>query len=105
MNQLEEAGTSNEGLDNYKTLWNSLDGGASNNKSIRISFTKTATSFNDDRIAGRGNKQILYCPNPSKKEPGIKLWIKRNYPELKALEQELKQRVQSRKHVLDKETG
>ena len=91
-NQLEEVGISNEGLGNYKTLWNILDGGASNNKCFRISFTKTATSFNDDRSAGRGNKQVLYCPNPSKKEAGIKIWIKRNYPEIKALEQELKQR-------------
>lgn len=91
VNQLEEAGISNEGLDNYKTLWNILDGGVSNNKSFRISFTKTATSFNDDRNAGRGNKQVLYCPNPSKKESGIKIWIKRNYSGINELENEIKQ--------------
>ena len=89
---MEEIGISNEGLGNYKTLWNILDGGASNNKCFRISFTKTATSFNNDKNPGKGNRQVIYCPNPSKKEPGIKLWIKRNYPELKALEQELKQK-------------
>lgn len=90
INQLHDQGISDTALDHYTTLWHPLSEAAKNQPNYRISYTKTATSFNDDSIEGRGKKQLLYCSNPSKKEPGIKFWIKRNLKNLNEFEQKMR---------------
>ena len=39
-------------------------------------------SFNNLRKSGRGNKQLIYCTNPSKKTNGMKISIQNNWESL-----------------------
>ena len=55
-----------------------------------LSFAKTGTSFNDETKLGRGNQQLIYCSNPSKKALGMKIWIKSNTGKTKAMYEEMK---------------
>lgn len=79
LTQLDETGLSKEAIDNYVALWKPLsDAQELNQQKYRISFAKTGTSFNDETKIGRGNKQLIYCTNPSKGQIGMKIWIKNN---------------------------
>lgn len=87
--QLSEAGFPEDAIHNYAALWSTLSNASNSNDKYNISFAKTGTSFNDDSRQGRGNKQLIYCSNPSKKNLGIKVWIKRNNSNLKSIYEQL----------------
>jgi hypothetical protein len=60
------------------TFWDILDQAAQQDAKFRLSYAKTGCSFNDDSKGGRGNVQLVYSTNPSKKLLGFKLYIKNN---------------------------
>lgn len=76
--QLTEEGFSDTAVSNFGCLWNELSNLEKENSKYRISFAKTGTSFYDDSKEGRGNQQLIYCSNPSKKLLGMKFYIKAN---------------------------
>jgi hypothetical protein len=79
LQQLAEAGFPDQAVINYGDLWNPLSTKQTENRAkYRISFAKTGTSFNDETRLGRGNQQLIYCSNPSKKAMGMKIWVKSN---------------------------
>ena len=76
--QLTEVGFSDQAVENFGCLWNELSNLEKANSKYRISFAKTGTSFYDDSKEGRGNQQLIYCSNPSKKLLGMKFYVKAN---------------------------
>ena len=89
--QLEEEGFPQKAVDNYNALWSLLEQKEKEQDKYRISFAKTGTSFNDESKVGRGNKQLVYCTNPSKKVLGMKIWIKSNTGKVKLLFEKIKE--------------
>ena len=91
LTQLNEEDYSDQAVQNFAALWQPLSQIVEENKDrYRISFAKTGTSFNDDTKLGRGNQQLIYCSNPSKKALGMKIWIKSNTGKTKAMYEEMK---------------
>ena len=86
--QLSDEGFPTEAINNYNALWSILE--QKLNDKYRISFAKTGTSFNDESKVGRGNKQLIYCTNPSKKALGMKIWVKNNTGKSNLLFEKLK---------------
>ena len=91
LTQLKEEGYVDQAIQNYATLWQPLNQlvEADKNK-YRISFAKTGTSFNDETRLGRGNQQLIYCSNPSRKALGMKIWVKSNTGKTKAMYETIK---------------
>ena len=91
LTQLNEEDYSDQAVQNFAALWQPLSQIVEENKDrYRISFAKTGTSFNDETKLGRGNQQLIYCSNPSKKALGMKIWIKSNTGKTKAMYEEMK---------------
>jgi len=91
LTQLQEEQFPEQAVSNYAALWEPLHAIAEQEEKNRISFAKTGTSFNDDSRVGRGNQQLLYCSNPSRKAMGMKIWVKANTGKVKAIHQEINQ--------------
>ena len=87
--QLKEEHFSEEAIQNYNTLWQPLFNAKTENQKYGISLAKTGASFNDNSKIGRGNQQLIYCANPSKKTLGMKFWVKKNTDNVKAIYNEL----------------
>lgn len=88
--QLSEAGFPDQAVINYGDLWNPLSNKQTENPNkYRISFAKTGTSFNDETRIGRGNQQLIYCSNPSKKALGMKIWVKNNSGKVNEIHQHI----------------
>ncbi|MDA0880202.1 MAG: P-loop NTPase fold protein [Bacteroidetes bacterium] len=91
LTQLNEEDYSDQAVQNFAALWQPLSQIVEENKDrYRISFAKTGTSFNDETKLGRGNQQLIYCSNPSKKALGMKIWIKSNTGKTKAMYEDIK---------------
>jgi hypothetical protein len=91
LNQLNEEEYPDQAVQNFAALWQPLSQIVEENKDrYRISFAKTGTSFNDETKLGRGNQQLIYCSNPSKKALGMKIWIKNNTGKTKAMYEAIK---------------
>ena len=91
LTQFNEEDYSDQAVQNFAALWQPLSQIVEENKDrYRISFAKTGTSFNDETKLGRGNQQLIYCSNPSKKALGMKIWIKSNTGKTKAMYEEMK---------------
>ena len=89
MTQLKEEGYTEEAIINYKTLWEPFFNAKNENTKYGISLAKTGASFNDNSINGRGNQQLVYATNPSKKTLGMKIWIKNNTQKVDMIYQQL----------------
>lgn len=89
LTQLDDAGFPEEAILNYGNLWSPLSKIQEQNSKYRISFAKTGTSFNDETRLGRGNQQLIYCTNPSKKALGMKIWVKKNTEKVTSIYEEL----------------
>ncbi|MAW84449.1 MAG: hypothetical protein CL832_08660 [Crocinitomicaceae bacterium] len=89
LEQLKNEGFPKDAINNYNALWSVLESKENEIEKYRISFAKTGTSFNDESRAGRGNKQLIYCTNPSKKALGMKIWVKKNTGKVKQLHQRI----------------
>ncbi|MDC1261568.1 KAP family NTPase [Polaribacter sp.] len=87
--QLKEENFSEEAIQNYKTFWEPLFNAKTENQKYGISLAKTGASFNDNSKIGRGNQQLIYCTNPSKKTFGMKFWIKKNTDNVKEIYNQL----------------
>ena len=88
--QLAEEGFTDQAVKNYAALWSPLSEAEKNNTKYRISFAKTGSSFNDETRLGRGEKQLIYCSNPSKKALGMKIWVKKNTGKVSSLFENIK---------------
>lgn len=90
LGQLSEEGFPEKAINNYKALWSILEQKENELDKYRISFAKTGSSFNDESKVGRGNKQLIYCTNPSKKSLGMKIRVKNNTGKVKLLFEKIK---------------
>lgn len=88
--QLAEEGFTDQAVKNYAALWSPLSDVEKNNTKYKISFAKTGSSFNDETRLGRGEKQLIYCSNPSKKALGMKIWVKKNTGKVSSLFENIK---------------
>lgn len=78
LSQLVEEGLTADAVNNFSSLWKVLSDKQQINSKFRISFAKTGSGFYDDSKGGRGNNQLIYSTNPSKKTFGIRIWLKSN---------------------------
>ena len=78
LDQLKEEQFPEIAIQNFNAFWDILDQAAQQDAKFRLSYAKTGCSFNDDSKCGRGNVQLVYSTNPSKKLLGFKLYIKNN---------------------------
>ena len=78
LSQLLDEGFQDQAVANYSALWTVLSEKEKLIDKYRISFAKTGTGFYDESRNTRGEKQLIYCTNPSKKALGMKVYIKRN---------------------------
>jgi hypothetical protein len=78
LDQLKEEQFPEIAIQNFNAFWDILDQAAQQDAKFRLSYAKTGCSFNDDSKGGRGNVQLVYSTNPSKKLLGFKLYIKNN---------------------------
>jgi hypothetical protein len=89
IHQLKEENYENEAIFNFVELWSPLYDILKTDPKYRINFARSGSSFNDDSKYGRGNKQLIYCDNPSKKTLGVKCAIKKNSQCVNKLKEEL----------------
>ena len=87
--QLKDEGYSDEAILNYQSLWEPLSNILDANSKFGISLAKTGASFNDKSKHRKGDQQLLYCQNPSKKFQAMKFCIRNNVPKIKAVYQKL----------------
>lgn len=92
LSQLKEEGYTEVAIKNYKMLWEPLFNVLKENPKYGISLAKTGASFNDNSKTGRGNQQLLYVNNPSKKIQAMKFDIQNNIPNFKNVFEQLKTR-------------
>jgi hypothetical protein len=89
LSQLRDEGYTDIAIKNYQLLWEPLFNAVKDNPKYGISLAKTGASFNDES-QGRGKKQLIYTSNPSKKELGVKLWIKHNTGKVDSIYHDIK---------------
>jgi hypothetical protein len=87
--QLKERGIPADGIEIWRHLWDRLDAMAQGNEQYKISFAKTACSFNEPR-KGNKEKQQIYVGDPKKTSLGYGWWVKRSTGKTEALFERLK---------------
>lgn len=87
--QLQERGIPADGIEIWRHLWDRLDAMAQGNDHYRISYAKTACSFNDMRL-GNKDKQQIYVGDPKKTSLGYGWYVKKSTGKTVALFDRLK---------------